>query len=71
MCDHNSMARIVFNNCQLNDHKQLLHSSDWTWSTQGLPGNSEQMHPYAELETFWDNPKFPEPQWGIAARVVE
>ncbi len=59
---HNSLARLVFNNCQLADHKKSLHHTEWTWLTVGFPGNTDRLFPYAELMTFWDNPKFPEPQ---------
>jgi hypothetical protein len=57
-----SLAHIVFNNCQLNyAHQHSIHQSDWSWITIPFPENTEQLHPYAELLTFWDNPKFPDP----------
>ncbi|WP_395744104.1 DUF1549 and DUF1553 domain-containing protein [Prosthecobacter sp.] len=59
---HNSLARLVFNNCQLSAHQKSLHHQDWTWLTVPFPGGTDDLHPYAELMTFWDNPKFPEPQ---------
>jgi hypothetical protein len=59
---HNSLARLVFNNCQLAPHYKSLHHAEWTWVTVPFPGNTDSLRPYAELVTFWDNPKFPEPQ---------
>ncbi|MFO0918479.1 MAG: DUF1553 domain-containing protein [Planctomycetaceae bacterium] len=57
-----SLARLVFNNCQLNyTHQQSLHYDDWTWVTIKFDEKTEQLHPYAELLTYWDNPKFPDP----------
>lgn len=57
-----SLAHIVFNNCQLNyNHQRSLHDDDWTWQTIVFPENTDALHPYAELLTFWDNPKFPDP----------
>src|SRR5262249_40076940 len=57
-----SLAHLVFNNCQLNyNHQQALHYDDWTWVTVDFPEETEAMHPYAELLTYWDNPKFPDP----------
>ncbi len=57
-----SLARIVFNNCQLNyTHQQSLHYNDWTWVTIKYDEKTEPLHPYAEFLTYWDNPKFPDP----------
>lgn len=57
-----SLAHIVFNNCQLNyNHQHSLHHNDWSWVTVELPENTDTLHPYAELLTYWDNPKFPDP----------
>jgi cytochrome c553 len=57
-----SLVRLVFNNCQLNyNHQRALHHPDWTWVTIDLPENTEPLHPYAELLTFWDSPKYPDP----------
>ena len=57
-----SLAHVVFNNCQLNyNHQQSLHQDDWTWATIAIPEETDALHPYAELLTFWDNPKFPDP----------
>ncbi len=57
-----SLARLVFNNCQLNyNHQHSLHHDDWTWVTVDFPENTDAMQPYAELLTYWDNPKFPDP----------
>jgi cytochrome c553 len=57
-----SLAHIVFNNCQLNyAHQHSIHQNDWSWVTIPFPENTDQLHPYAELLTFWDNPKFPDP----------
>ena len=57
-----SLARLVFNNCQLNyKYQQSLHHDDWTWLTIDFPENTDAMLPYAELLTYWDNPKFPDP----------
>ena len=57
-----SLARLVFNNCQLNyNHQHSIHHDDWSWVTIDFPEKTGAMHPYAELLTFWDNPKFPDP----------
>ncbi|MDR3402180.1 MAG: PSD1 and planctomycete cytochrome C domain-containing protein [Chthoniobacter sp.] len=57
-----SLAHLVFNNCQLNyNHQQSLHQDGWSWVTVDFPEDSDSLHPYAELLTFWDNPKFPDP----------
>ena len=57
-----SLARIVFNNCQLNyNHQHSLHHTNWSWVTVDLPEKTDELHPYAELLTYWDNPKFPDP----------
>lgn len=59
---HSSLARLVFNNCQFNyTHQQSLHYDDWTWVTINFQENTDSLHPYAELLTAWDNPKFPDP----------
>ena len=56
-----SLARIVFNNCQLNyNHQHSLHHNEWTWVTVDFPEKTDQLRPYAELVTFWDSPKFPD-----------
>lgn len=57
-----SLARLVFNNCQLNyNHQHSIHHPDWSWITIDFPEKTDQLHPYAELLTYWDNPKFPDP----------
>lgn len=57
-----SLTRLVFNNCQLNyTHQQSLHHDDWSWVTIDFPKETDRLHPYAEVLTFWDNPKFPDP----------
>ena len=57
-----SLARLVFNNCQLNyNHQHSLHHDDWSWVTVDFAENTDALLPYAELLTFWDNPKFPDP----------
>ena len=57
-----SLARLVFNNCQINYNNQHgLHHDDWTWVTVDFPDKTAELHPYAELLTFWDSPKFPDP----------
>jgi hypothetical protein len=57
-----SLTRLVFNNCQLNyNHQHSLHHDDWSWVTIDFPDHTAELHPYAELLTFWDNPKFPDP----------
>ncbi|EDY20333.1 protein of unknown function DUF1549 [Chthoniobacter flavus Ellin428] len=66
-----SLARIVFNNCQLNyNHQRSIHDDDWKWLSIDYPRNSDELHPYAELLTFWDNPKFPDPL-GTLGKDVE
>jgi hypothetical protein len=66
-----SLARIVFNNCQLNYTQQRsIHNDDWTWLSIDFPRDSDELHPYAELLTFWDNPKFPDPL-GLLGKDVE
>ena len=57
-----SLARIVFNNCQLNyTNQHSIHHPDWSWVTVDFQEKTDELHPYAELLTFWDNPKFPDP----------
>jgi hypothetical protein len=57
-----SLAHVVFNGCQLNyAHQQSLHYDQWKWVTVDFPEDTDSLHPYAELLTFWDNPKFPDP----------
>ena len=57
-----SLERLVFNNCQINYNNQHgLHHDDWTWVTVNFPEKTAELHPYAELLTFWDSPKFPDP----------
>lgn len=57
-----ALTRLVFNNCQLNyNHQHSIHHSDWSWVTIDFPEKTDHLHPYAELLTFWDNPKFPDP----------
>lgn len=57
-----SLARIVFNNCQFNyNHQHSIHHDQWTWITIDFPENTDQLTPYIELLTYWDNPKFPDP----------
>lgn len=57
-----SLARLIFNNCQLNyTNEHGLHHDAWSWVTVSFPDKTAQLHPYAELVTFWDSPKFPDP----------
>ena len=57
-----SLARLVFNNCQLNyDRQHSIHHDAWTWITIDWPDQTDLLKPYVELLTFWDNPKFPDP----------
>ena len=57
-----SLARLVFNNCQFNyDRQHSIHHEAWSWVTIDWPENTDPLAPYAELLTFWDNPKFPDP----------
>ncbi len=57
-----SLARLVFNNCQLNyTNQHSIHHPDWSWITVNFQEGTQALHPYAELLTFWDNPKFPDP----------
>lgn len=57
-----ALTRLVFNNCQLNyNHQHSIHYNDWSWVTIDFPEKTDHLHPYAELLTFWDNPKFPDP----------
>ncbi len=57
-----SLARLVFNNCQLNyDRQHSIHHDGWTWITIDWPEQTDSLKPYIELLTFWDNPKFPDP----------
>jgi len=57
-----SLARLVFNNCQLNyNHQHSIHHDEWSWVTIDFPEKTEALYPYVELLTFWDNPKFPDP----------
>jgi len=57
-----SLARLVFNNCQLNyTNQHSIHHPDWSWITVDFQEGTQPLHPYAELLTFWDNPKFPDP----------
>ncbi len=66
-----SLARLVFNNCQLNyNHQHSIHNDDWSWITLDFPAETADLLPYAELLTFWDNPKFPDPL-GTLGKDVE
>lgn len=57
-----SLTRLVFNNCQFNyDRQHSLHHDTWSWVTIDWPDQTDQLNPYVELLTFWDNPKFPDP----------
>lgn len=57
-----SLARLVFNNCQFNyDRQHSIHHDAWSWVTIDWPEKTDDLAPYAELLTFWDNPKFPDP----------
>ncbi len=57
-----SLARLVFNNCQLNyTNQHSIHHPNWSWITVDFQEGTQPLHPYAELLTFWDNPKFPDP----------
>jgi mono/diheme cytochrome c family protein len=65
-----SLAHVVFNNCQLNyNHQHSLHQDDWSWVTVAIPEDTDALHPYAELLTFWDNPKFPDPLGALGKDV--
>jgi hypothetical protein len=60
--DHGAAVRLVVNNCQLNyTTYRVLHSGTWNWVTFAIPDKSSELGLYAELMTFWDNPKFPDP----------
>lgn len=60
--DHGSAVRLVVNNCQLNySTYRVLHSGNWQWVTFNIPDKASELGLYAELMTFWDNPKFPDP----------
>lgn len=57
-----ALARLVFNNCQLNyTNQHSLHHDQWSWVTVDFQDKPTGLFPYAELLTFWDNPKFPDP----------
>lgn len=57
-----SLARLVFNNCQLNyNHQHSIHHDDWSWVTIDFEEGTDRLLPYAELLTYRDNPKFPDP----------
>lgn len=57
-----SLARLVFNNCQLNyTNQHSIHHPEWSWVTVDFQKDTDELHPYAELLTYWDNPKFPDP----------
>jgi len=57
-----SLARVVCNNCQLNyDLQHSIHHPEWSWVTVNVPIGTDVLYPYAELLTYWDNPKFPDP----------
>jgi len=57
-----SLTRAIFNNCQLNyDQQHSIHHPEWSWVTVIVPEGAEKFYPYAELLTYWDNPKFPDP----------
>ena len=57
-----SLSRVVYNNCQLNyTHQQSLHYNKWKWVTIKFDDQPADLRPYAELLTFWDSPKFPDP----------
>ena len=57
-----SLARVVCNNCQLNyDQQHSIHHPEWSWVTVNVPSGTDVLYPYAELLTYWDNPKFPDP----------
>lgn len=66
-----SLARLVFNNCQLNyNHQHSIHHDAWSWITLDFPAKTDSLLPYAELLTYWDNPKFPDPL-GTLGKDVE
>lgn len=66
-----SLARLVFNNCQFNYTQQhSIHHDQWSWITINFPTNTQGLHPFAELLTYWDNPKFPDPL-GTLGKDVE
>ncbi len=66
-----SFTRAVFNNCQLNyTNQHSIHHPDWTWVTVDFQDKTDQLFPYAEIGTFWDNPKFPDPL-GTLGKDVE
>jgi len=58
---HNSGVRLVSNNCQLNyTNYRALTSTQPQWITFPLPDPKDNLRPYAELMTMFDNPKFPD-----------
>ena len=66
-----SLTRLVFNNCQLDyTNQHSLHHPEWSWVTVPFQEDTDSLHPYAELLTFWDNPKFPDPL-GTLSKDVE
>ncbi len=66
-----SLARLVFNNCQLNyTNQHSIHHPDWSWITVDFQAGTEPLSPYAELLTYWDNPKFPDPL-GTLSKDIE
>lgn len=66
-----SLTRLVFNNCQFNyDRQHSIHHDAWSWITIDWPDRTDQLNPYVELLTFWDNPKFPDPL-GTLGKDVE
>ena len=42
-------------------YQHSIHHPDWSWITVDFQEGTQPLHPYAELLTFWDNPKFPDP----------
>ena len=61
MGQRSSAVRLVSNNCQLNyANSKVLRSDEFGWVTFSVPKAAENLRPYAELMTMFDNPKFPD-----------
>ncbi len=56
-----SAVRIVSNSCQFNyvNYKALTKNA-WEWKKFTIPQDREELRPYAEVMTKFDNPKFPD-----------
>ncbi|MBY0395108.1 MAG: DUF1553 domain-containing protein, partial [Thermoleophilia bacterium] len=49
-------------NCQLNyTNQHSLHHDAWSWVSVDVPEKTEPLRPYAELLTYRDSPKYPDP----------